>query len=70
MQYLAIFLSHTSLNVPDALIVRNIYIEKKLFYFIVKSIPGVSQEFIYNVPPSTIIHFNQLLSIITDHLQR
>ena len=43
--YANCFLSHTSLCLPDdALIVRSIYIEKR---FIVKRIPGVSQEFIY-----------------------
>ena len=35
-----------------------------LLCFIVKRIPGVSQEFIYNVSPSTIFHVNQLYSVI------
>ena len=48
--------SHTSLYLPDALIVRNIFNK----FFIVKRIPGVSQELIYIVSPSTIIHVNQL----------
>ena len=49
----------TSLCPTDVALIVRTYIETKLC-FIVKRLPGVSQEFIYNVSPSTIIHVSEL----------